>query len=155
MGLRDLTVSNVISGFCATIPFRGCVPIWWPEEGGTRTGARQGLVHPQEGMMHVSVIIYSLVPIRRKSYLVAWGTRAEWLWTSWLLYPHNHNFQWTALKCKTLGAMVVHTVHKGCSSDIRSTRHTWRTSTDNWWVGSLTAAPPCGQAYLIPCQVSP
>jgi len=22
--------------------------------------------------------------------------------------------QWTALKCKTLGTMVVHTVHKGC-----------------------------------------
>jgi len=36
---------------------------------------------------------------------------------------------------------VVHTVHKGCSSDIRSTRHTWRTCTDNWWVGSRNAAP--------------
>ena len=55
--------------------------------------------------------------------------------------------QWTALKCKTLGAMVVHTEHKGCSSDIRSTRHTRRTCTDNWWVGSRTAAPPCGGAY--------
>jgi len=55
--------------------------------------------------------------------------------------------KWTALKCKTLGAMVVHTVHKGCSSDIRSTRHTWRTCTDNWWVGSRTTAPPCGRAF--------
>jgi len=32
-------------------------------------------------------------------------------------------------------------------ADIRSTRHTWRTCTDNWWVGLRTAAPPCGQAF--------
>jgi len=28
-------------------------------------------------------------------------------------------------KVQNFGAMVVHTVHKGCSSDIRSTRYTY------------------------------
>jgi len=56
MGLRDLTVSNVIGGFCTTILFRGCVHIWWPEGAGTRTGPRQRLVYPKEGMQ-VSVTL--------------------------------------------------------------------------------------------------
>jgi len=60
---------------------------------------------------------------------------------------HHCLLQWTALKCKTLGAMVVHTVHKRCSSDIRSTQQTWRTCTHNWWIGSRTAAPLCGRTF--------
>jgi len=32
-------------------------------------------------------------------------------------------------------------------ADIRSTWHTWRTCTDNWWVGSRTPTPPCGRAF--------
>jgi len=55
---------------------------------------------------------------------------------------YYYNCEWTALKCKTLGAIPVHAVHKGWG--VHDTRHE---ETDNWWVGLHTAAPPWGRAF--------
>jgi len=90
---------------------------------------------------------HPLCPRNNQSYLQLHPNFLMWGSCTSLVPTGALQQKWTALKCKTLSAMVVHTVNKGCCSNIRSTRTHEEHAPIIDGLGCAPPPPPCSRAF--------